>query len=329
MLLTAFNSQKIARGAWAIQIAIALCCMGQPTSAQTSASAGAKTSTIVVDTDDACRFSVDGSDESLVTPDAVTKIKVRPGGHILKCVIEKSPDLVWRQVIETKSGEQSAALISLKALHVQHDQAVPQATAQATPQVASPAVPKAAVQAAPQVAAPVRPPAAVPAAPAVAAMKSEQSNAREKPANAEEKDPERLFAALQGVRWVREDVQYPGQGFLETHYTDVVTFTGLHKDFLSAHITKITRSSADNWQSDFSMKFLVRGPNHFVQDGDTSCIQHLHNGKPDGKLPCSMWANHTPLDLQFTVIDPNHIQVTGGQWFNESKKDFTFVKSPE
>lgn len=256
---------------------------------------------------------MDGSDGSLVTPDAVPKINVRSGGHILKCVIEKSPDLVWRQVIETKSGEQSAALISLKALHVQHDQAVPQATAQATSQVA----------------APVMPPAAVPAAPAVAAMKSEQSIAQGKPAKAGEKDPERLFAALQGVRWVREDVQYPGQAFLETHYTDVVTFTGLHKDFLSAHITKITRSSADNWQSDFSMKFLVRGPDQFVQDGDTSCIQHLHNGKPDGKLPCSMWANHTPLDLQFTVIDPNHIQVTGGQWFNESKKNFTFEKFPE
>ncbi len=313
MLLTAFNSKQIARGAWAIQIAVVFCCAGQPTWAQTSARAGAKTSTIIVDTDDTCRFSVDGSDESVITPDAVTKIKVLPGGHILKCVVEKSPDLVWRQVIETKSGEQSAALISLKSLHIQHDQAAPQVAAPAAPQVAAPVVPKAAVS----------------AAPAVAAMKSDLPNAGAKPANVEEQYPERLFAALQGVRWVREDVQYPGQALLETHYTDVITFTGLHNDFLSAHISKITRSTTDEWQSDFSMKFLVRGSNQFVQDGGTSCIQHLHNGKSDGKLPCSTWANHTPLDLQFSVIDPNHIQVTGGQWFNESRKNFTFEKSLE
>jgi len=329
-MLLAFNSKKILQNAAAIPLAIALCCTVQPSSAQTTANAVAKTSTILVDTDDACRLSVDGSDEGMVTPDEVTKIKVRPGGHILKCAIEKAPDLVWRTVIETKSGEQAAALISLKALHDQHNQAaaqaaapvIPQATAPVIPQATAPVIPRATVPANPQTAAPAFPQAAVQAIPQTAAKKGEQ-------ANAGEQDPQKLFAVLQGIRWAREDVQYPGQPLLETHYTDVITFTGLHKDSINAHITKLTRSTGDNWQSDFSIIFLVRGPNEFVQDGGTSCIQRLHNGKPDKTLPCSMWTNNTPLDLQFTVVDPTHIQVTSGQWFNGDKKNFTFEKSLE
>jgi len=321
MLLSALNSKKFLRNAGVIQLAIVLCCAVQPTSAQTTTNAVAKTSTILIDTDDACRLSVDGSDEGVVSPDEVMKIKVRPGGHILKCIIEKAPDLVWRTVIETKSGEQAAVLISLKALHTQHNQAAPQPAAQASPQPAVQAVPPAAAQAAA--------PTAVQATPQTAAKKREQANAEEKPRNVEEQDPQRLFSILQDIRWVREDVKYPGQAFLETHYTDVITFTGLRKDSINAHITKLTRASGDNWQSDFSMTFLVRGPNQFVQNGATSCIQRLHNGKPDKNLPCSTWTDHMPLDLQFAVIDPAHIQITSGQWFSGDKKNFTFEKSLE
>jgi len=321
MLLSAFNSKNSPRYAGAIQVAIVFCCTVQPASAQSTTNAVAKTSTILVDTDDACRLSVDGSDEGVVTPDEVTKIKVRPGGHILKCSIEKAPDLVWRTVIETKSGEQAAALISLKVLHTQHNQAVPQAAAQASSQPAVQAVPQAAAQAAA--------PTAVQSTPQAAAKKREPANTEERPRNVEEQDPQRLFSILQDIRWVREDVKYPGQAFLETHYTDVITFTSLRKDSIKAHITKLTRASGDNWQSDFSMTFLVRGPNQFVQDGATSCIQRLHNGKPDKNLLCNTWTDHMPLDLQFAVIDPTHIQVTSGQWFNGDKKNFTFEKSLE
>jgi hypothetical protein len=345
MLLSALNSKKFLRNAGVIQLAIVLCCAVQPTSAQTTTNAVAKTSTILIDTDDACRLSVDGSDEGVVSPDEVMKIKVRPGGHILKCIIEKAPDLIWRTVIATKSGEQAAALISLKALHTQHNQAAPQAAAQASPQPAVQAVPQPAVQAVPQAAAQASPqpavqavpqaaaqtaaPTAVQSTPQTAAKKREQANAEEKPRNVEEQDPQRLFSILQDIRWVHEDVKYPGQAFLETHYTDVITFTGLRKDSINAHITKLTRASGDNWQSDFSMTFLVRGPNQFVQNGATSCIQRLHNGKPDKNLPCSTWTDHMPLDLQFAVIDPAHIQITSGQWFSGDKKNFTFEKSLE
>jgi hypothetical protein len=89
-----------------------------------------RTSAILVDTDDSCRLSVDGDDKGVINPDQTTKIKVEPGEHILKCVIEKVPDLNWRKVVEAKSAEQAAALISLKALHMQYDQAMQQAEQQ-------------------------------------------------------------------------------------------------------------------------------------------------------------------------------------------------------
>ena len=257
MLSSTFNSQKFLRSAGAIQL-IAICCTVQPTSAQAAANAVVKTSTIVIDTDDACRLSVDGSDEGLVTPDQAVKIKVGPGGHVLKCVIEKAPDLVWRTVIETKSGEQAAALISLKALRIQYDQATRPAEVKKGDEV-------------------------IPG-----------KSAAEKPKKEEEQEQfpqQKLFAALQGFRWVREDVEYPGQSLLETRYTDVITFTSLHDNSINAHITKLTHSTGDQWQSDFSMKFAVRASNQLVQDGGTTCIQRLHNGKPDPKLPCSTWKN--------------------------------------
>ena len=63
MSLSAFNSQRFLRNAGAIQLAIVFCCTVQPASAQSTTNAVAKTSTILIDTDDACRLSVDGSDE--------------------------------------------------------------------------------------------------------------------------------------------------------------------------------------------------------------------------------------------------------------------------
>ena len=313
MLLSAFNSKKFPRYAGAIQVAIVFCCTVQPASAQSTTNAVAKTSTILIDTDDACRLNVDGSDEGVVTPDEVTKIKVRPGGHILKCSIEKAPDLVWRTVIETKSGEQAAALISLKALHTQHSQAIPQAAAPTTPAGRSSGDPTA-------------------RSTSNSAARSEETRTGERGGAAKKYGgarPAKVICGPAGHPLGTRRCQIPGQAFLETHYTDVITFTSLRKDSIKAHITKLTRASGDNWQSDFSMTFLVRGPNQFVQDGTTSCLQRLHNGKPDKSLSCSMWTNQMPLDLQFAVIDPTHIQVTSGQWFNGDKKNFTFEKSLE
>jgi hypothetical protein len=87
---------------------------------------GGKTTTLLVDTDDACRLTVDDIDEGVVTPDHAKKIDVGLGDHIVKCVIEGAPDLMWRKAVEAKSSEQVVAIVALKALHIQYDQAVGQ-----------------------------------------------------------------------------------------------------------------------------------------------------------------------------------------------------------
>lgn len=82
---------------------------------------------ILVDTDDECRLTLDDTDQGIIAPAASKKINVSLGDHILKCVVESVPELVWRKVVTVKSTDQVAATVSLKALHVQHDEAVKQA----------------------------------------------------------------------------------------------------------------------------------------------------------------------------------------------------------
>ena len=78
---------------------------------------------LLVDTDDSCRLVLDGKDLGVVNPDEARKISVSLGDHILKCTVEGIPDLVWRKEIEVKNLNQVAALISLKALHIQYEEA--------------------------------------------------------------------------------------------------------------------------------------------------------------------------------------------------------------
>lgn len=82
------------------------------------------TATLLVDTDDKCRLVLDGADQDVITPDQSKKLQVAFGEHVLKCTIETAPDLIWRKVIEVKTADQVAALVALKALHIQYDQAV-------------------------------------------------------------------------------------------------------------------------------------------------------------------------------------------------------------
>src|SRR5271157_2241537 len=84
----------------------------------------ARTSTLLVDTDDTCRLVLDGNDQGVITPAQSKKIDVTFGDHVLKCTVESVPDLVWRKVVEVKTSEQVAAIVALKALHIQYDQAV-------------------------------------------------------------------------------------------------------------------------------------------------------------------------------------------------------------
>jgi len=99
--------------------------LGQPDSqtAKTQRS-GNKTTTLLVDTDDTCHLFVDGEDKGTITPNAPQKFMTGPDEHILKCSVDSIPDLVWRKVVDAKGSSQIVAAISLKALHVQYDQAL-------------------------------------------------------------------------------------------------------------------------------------------------------------------------------------------------------------
>jgi hypothetical protein len=86
-----------------------------------------KGAVLLVDTDDTCRLVLDDEDKGVITPAQSQKFTVSLGEHILKCAIESAPDLVWRKVIQVKDSSQVAAAISLKALHLQYDQAITKA----------------------------------------------------------------------------------------------------------------------------------------------------------------------------------------------------------
>jgi hypothetical protein len=93
---------------------------GQAQSAQQSAN---QSGTLLVDTDDTCQLFLDDEDKGEITPDRAQKFTVGPGEHILKCKIRSAPDLVWRKVVDVQDSSQVAAVISLRALHLQYDQA--------------------------------------------------------------------------------------------------------------------------------------------------------------------------------------------------------------
>jgi hypothetical protein len=82
---------------------------------------------LLVDTDDACRLFLDDEDKGVITSAQTQRFKVSLGEHILKCTIEAIPDLTWRKVVDVKDSSQVAAVITLKALHVQYDQAAAKA----------------------------------------------------------------------------------------------------------------------------------------------------------------------------------------------------------
>lgn len=93
-----------------------------PDSSRTKASS--RRTVLLVDTDDACRLSVDGEDQGVITPAESKKVNIDRGQHIVKCVIEEAPDLVWRKVVEASGDEQVAAVVALKALHIQYKEAL-------------------------------------------------------------------------------------------------------------------------------------------------------------------------------------------------------------
>ena len=96
------------------------CMTGQAQTAQPSAN---QNGTLLVDTDDTCQLFLDDEDKGEITPDKAQKFTVGLGEHILKCKIKSTPDLVWRRVVDVQDKSQVAAVVSLRALHLQYDQA--------------------------------------------------------------------------------------------------------------------------------------------------------------------------------------------------------------
>jgi hypothetical protein len=94
-----------------------------PTKPSSTKQPASKTSVLLIDTDDTCRLLVDGEDKGVISPDHSQKFNVTIGEHILKCTVETVPDLVWRKVVDAKDSSQVAAVITLKALHIQYGQA--------------------------------------------------------------------------------------------------------------------------------------------------------------------------------------------------------------
>lgn len=86
-----------------------------------------KTATLLVDTDDACHFFIDDQDKGTITAENSSTFNVTLGEHLLKCKNDSIPDLMWRKAIEVKDGSQVVAVVSLKSLHIQYDQAVSKA----------------------------------------------------------------------------------------------------------------------------------------------------------------------------------------------------------
>ena len=105
---------------------LAALCFTSSSVAQDTGKRRRKLGLVVVDTDDPCRLTVDGMDEGVISPTATKKLEASVGEHILKCTIEEIPVLVWRRVVNVKNSDQVAAIISLKALHMQHEEATSQ-----------------------------------------------------------------------------------------------------------------------------------------------------------------------------------------------------------
>src|SRR5215831_14893871 len=64
----------------------------------------AKSATLLVDTDDACRLFIDDVDKGVTPPESSSKFSVNLGAPLLKCKNDPIPDLLWRKAVEVKDA---------------------------------------------------------------------------------------------------------------------------------------------------------------------------------------------------------------------------------
>lgn len=236
------------------------------------------TTVLLVDTDDSCRLTVDDEDEGVITPDKSQKIIVGLGDHIVKCVVESIPDLVWRKVVTTKSSEQAAAIVALKALHMQYDQAVGK----------------------------------------VQEGKQQTEAAEEKAKTDAAELPEKVFSAIKGVwrATVQKDSALidpngPRNSWTEEKILEFKSLSNLNIEALftfSRQAENLSRTTVD------SVFFKITPPtNNLTQDGGYHCIKSIRisaqtKNQPK-EMPCSDYVG-VPMRIRF--LDSTHIELTWG-----------------
>ncbi len=78
--------------------------------------------TLLISTDADCSLSIDGGDPIQVSKDALSKVPIGPGDHILQATSKATSDVSWKHVVTVVAGQQKAVLIELKpAIAAQRD----------------------------------------------------------------------------------------------------------------------------------------------------------------------------------------------------------------
>jgi hypothetical protein len=281
-------------------VLIPLVCAAVPSGYGQSKKSAPATTVLLVDTDDSCRLTVDDLDEGMITPDKSKKISVGLGDHVVKCVIENAPDLVWRKVVVSKGSEQAAAIIALKALHIQYDEAVEQLQQQT----------------------------------AVAEAERQQKDVEEEQRKSSEAQfPERFFEQLKGT-WRRKT--HDASELVPFDKIEVLDFRSRDGQAIAVQYSYTTdwTNGFATLTGLYSLSFRIVPPNLLAQDGQTQCIQTTdrtrgrYKNQPQIKSPCP-----SPQDnAQIKVLDSNHLQITGncsGLFFASCEKPESdvFVKS--
>jgi hypothetical protein len=266
---------------------------------QTKSASKARTSTILVDTDDSCRLVLDGDDKGVITPAESKKINVTFGEHVLKCVIEKAPDLTWRKVVNVTTSDQTAVIVALKALHVQYDDAIQQAQQKKEQEAAAEQQRK----------------------DASAAEEQQRIAAERQRAQAEADYPRKFYDAIKGV-W-KVSWHDPGQGTLRMGSLGIPVdtssdqgysfeFTGV--DNSGVIQTKFIRTLTTHgngfemYVSTYAVGLETTHSKTLVQKGPLQCLSSVDiRGKKQKDIACG-----TPVaNIRLSFIDTDHAQFEG------------------
>lgn len=275
-----------------------------PTTGQTKSSASGatqnaeKTAMLLVDTDDACRLTVDDQDEGLITPAQSKKIRVSLGDHIVKCVVEQIPDLMWRKVVQVKGSDQVVAMVALKALHIQYNQAAGR----------------------------------------VQQQKEKATAPVDKQKTDEAEFPERVFGQLRGVwrssdTWQLKD-EDPNDKPTSIDDERTLEFQSLNGQVITTQLTRDTSTDPiENKQHKVdSLSFQITSPNLLTGVGVVRCLVFTSsNYKSSGKLK-GQWVLHNGVcdveqeKVEIKLLYSNRLQLTI-HYPDGPPKSLVFVKS--